>query len=119
MTQYFKQQGKILFIIVTAPPLVPNDTDKESADRARMFNNWLKGKFLEKYNTTNPGLNNLAVFDFFDILGNTSTPDRNMLKKRFRLDAGDSHPNKKGSQMATRMFTPFLELATDDWMETK
>ncbi len=115
LAKLFGQYPGILFIVVTAPPLVPNETDQAAADRARKFNNWLKRKLVKKYNRSNPGLNNLAVFDFFDVLANDSEPDRNMLRTAYRTGPGDSHPNEAGSRQATEEFLPFLETATDAW----
>jgi len=48
-----------LFIIVTQPPHVPLNSDKEEAARARAFADWLQSEeFLE-------GRPNVMVFDFF------------------------------------------------------
>lgn len=111
MWKYFSENPKILFIIVTAPPLVPNETDQEAADRARSFNNWLKKNFLNKYNKKNPGLNNVAVFDFFDVLADGN----NMLRSAYRGDEWDSHPNSAGNQAAVQVFIPFFKAAVDKW----
>lgn len=115
LMKIFKAHPDILFIIVTAPPLVPNETDQASADRARTFNNWLKKNFLKKYNKKNPGLNNVAVFDFFNVLANDSDPDCNMLKQEYRQGAWDSHPNPKGNKQATEEFISFLKPVVDNW----
>jgi hypothetical protein len=117
LMKIFKAHPDILFIIVTAPPLVPNSTDQPSADRARQFNNWLVIGFIKKYNKKNPGFNNVAVFDFFNVLANASGTDRNMLKKEYRIDEWDSHPNPKGNKEATEEFIPFLRTAVDNWAD--
>ncbi|HEX3047658.1 MAG TPA: hypothetical protein VHY08_23100, partial [Bacillota bacterium] len=57
-----------LFIFVTAPPLRYDTSSNENAHRARVFNDWLKNDWLSSYNSANPGLNNVAVFDWFNIL---------------------------------------------------
>ena len=117
LMKIFRSHPEILFIIVTAPPLVPNETDQASADRARKFNNWLKKNFIRKYNRKNPDFNNVAVFDFFVVLANESDPDKNMLKEDYRIDEWDSHPNPKGNKAATKEFIPFLKQVVDIWAE--
>lgn len=114
-SRFFSTHPDILFIPVTAPPLVPNETDQTSADRARKFNNWLKRKFVSQYDADSPGLDNVAVFDLFGVLANRTAPSRNMLNKKFRTGAWDSHPNRRGCRKATRKFAPSLEAATDEW----
>src|SRR5690606_10367906 len=67
----FAANPDVLFIPVTAPPLhyAPADaTTNENAHRARLFNNWLKNEWLPAYNAAHPGLDNVAVFDLFDVL---------------------------------------------------
>jgi hypothetical protein len=115
LAKIFRDNPGILFVIVTAPPLVPNNTDQANADRARAFNNWLKGAFLKKYNRSNPEHDNVMVFDFFDVLAD----DHNMLKAEYRLDQWDSHPNKQGNKKATEVFVPLLEAATDLWADSR
>jgi hypothetical protein len=105
----FADNPDILFIPVTAPPrhYAPVDatTDAE-AHRARVFNNWLKDDWLDDYNSDNPGLNNVAVFDFFDVLAypddHSSHPNR--LKKEYGGESGDSHPKPEGNDNATKVF---------------
>ncbi len=101
-TQFSKNPNKI-FIYVTAPPLVPNQTTPENAARARQFNNWVKNDFLAKYKQET-GLNNLFVFDFYDLLADGN----NTLRSEYRRSDNDSHPNIRGSQEATKMFMQFL-----------
>jgi hypothetical protein len=96
----------VLFIPVTAPPLYYSSTTDANAARAREFNNWLKNEWLASYNAAHPGLNNVAVFDFFDVLAYAHTdpdyPDR--LKNEYVRYSGDSHPNDDGKAAATLVF---------------
>ncbi len=58
---YFATRPDKLFIVITAPPL----SDRTYAANARAFNNWLVEDWLAENNYT---LNNVAVFDFYNIL---------------------------------------------------
>jgi hypothetical protein len=93
-----------LFIYVTAPPLVPAETKPENAKRAREFNDWVKSEYVAEY-TQKTGLNNLLVFDFFDVLADKD----NCLKAEYRRSDADSHPNAAGGQAATVAFVEFLK----------
>jgi len=115
LAKLFRTHPDILFIVVTAPPNVPSDTDQSSANRARKFNNWLKKRFIKKYDRQNPDLHNVAVFDFFNSLANSQPPDLNMLKQEYRYNEWDGHPNPKGNRAATKEFIPFLIEAVDEW----
>lgn len=119
----FAENPDTLFIAVTAPPLVPPATNVDRADRARAFNNWLKRQWLASYNAAHPGLNNVAVYDWFDFLAlphddlTTETyepagsaegvyPVRNMTRLAYRRSAtgSDSHPNQQANQDSTLVF---------------
>lgn len=113
--KHFQENPDILFIIITAPPLLPNDTDKVCADRARKFNNWLKKTFIKFYNRKNPGFENVVVFDYFDCLADSS----NMLKEEYRFNDWDSHPNYNGHKHATDLFIPFFKDKVTTWMSVK
>jgi len=117
LAKIFRANPQILFVIVTAPPLVPNETDQASADRARKFNTWLKKSFLKKYDRKNPEHLNVAVFDFYDVLANDSPPDQNMLTTEYRTGNWDSHPNKTGNRKAVDEFLPLLLQSTDRWKD--
>ncbi len=105
----FAENPDTLFIPVTAPPrhYGPSDaTNDAEAHRARMFNNWLKNDWLTSYNSAHPGLNNVAVFDWFDVLtypdSDPSHPNR--LKQEYGGDSGDSHPNSTANSYSTGVF---------------
>jgi len=102
----FRANPKTLFIFVTAPPLRHRSSTDENAHRARVFNNWVKTDWLKSYNKKNPGLNNVAVFDWFDIL---AFPDNrkthsNRLQTGYGGASGDSHPNRAANAYSTRVF---------------
>ncbi len=110
LAKIFSQHPEKLFIPVTAPPLVPRATKKGHADRARQFNNWLKTKFMKNYYSRS-GLRNVAVFDFYNVLADSN----NYLKKEYRRNNDDSHPNKIGNRAATAKFIPFIKKAVSQW----
>jgi hypothetical protein len=105
----FAEHPDILFIPVTSPPLVyepAQATSDEWAHRARLFSDWLKNEWLAAYNAAHPGLNNVAVFDLFDVL---AYPDDhiehpNRLRAEYGGGSGDSHPNEAGNLAATAAF---------------
>lgn len=127
--QIFAENPDILFIPVTAPPLhyAPTDaTTDANAHRARLFNNWLKTEALDAYNSMFPGLNNVAVFDWFDVLAYPDNhPDHpNRLKAEYGGTSGNSHPNSTANAYSTQVFATdspnFIDTAWDafqglDW----
>jgi uncharacterized repeat protein (TIGR01451 family) len=116
----FAENPDVLFIPVTAPPLhyAPTDaTTDENAHRARVFNNWLKNDWLASYNAAHPGLNNVAVFDWFDVLtypdDHASHPNR--LRAEYGGESGNSHPNSTANSDSTQVFATnpdnFIDMA--------
>jgi len=103
----FAENTDTLFIVITAPPRNYVGSSDSEAHRARIFNNWLKTEWLTNYNTTHPDYNNVAVFDWFDIL---AYPDDhllhpNRLKEEYGGSTGDSHPNSTANSYSTQVFT--------------
>lgn len=105
----FAENPATLFIVITAPPRhyapVDGSTDDE-AHRTRLFNNWLKGTWLSNYNNVHPGLNNVAVFDWFYFLAYSDDHSfhPNRLKKEYGGENGDSHPNDTANNESTIVF---------------
>jgi len=102
----FAENPDVLFIPVTAPPLHYTATNDANAHRAREFNNWLKNDWLASYNAAHSGLNNVAVFDWFDVL---AYPDDhgdhpNRLKEEYGGASGNSHPNSTANAYSTQVF---------------
>ncbi len=105
----FAQNPDILFIPVTAPPLhyAPSDaTNDANAQRARLFNEWLKQDWLAGYDAAHPGLNNVAIFDWFDVLAYPDDhPDHpNRLREEYGGANGNSHPNSIANGYSTQVF---------------
>jgi len=105
----FVANPDVLFVPVTAPPrhYAPSDaTNDAEAHRARVFNNWLKSDWLTSYNTANPGLNNVAVFDWFDVLAyaDDHSLHPNRLRSEYGGASGNSHPNSTANSASTALF---------------
>jgi len=105
----FAANPDTLFIVVTAPPrhYAPTDaTNDAEAHRARQFNDWLKEVWLADYRAAHPGLDNVAVFDFFDVLAyaDDHATHPNRLREEYGGTSGDSHPNTTANQAATAVF---------------
>ena len=91
-----------IFIVVTQPPEIPNDTDAEAAARARSLTNWLAS---EEYLSGHP---NVFTFNFFDLLAD---PSDNMLRAEYRIDEWDAHPNELANQTIGPLFADFIDEA--------
>ncbi len=89
-----------IFIVVTQPPEIPNDTDSEAAARARAFTDWLAS---DEYLSGHP---NVFTFNFFDLLAD---PSDNMLRAEYRTD--DAHPNEEANQTIAPLFADFVDQA--------
>ena len=118
--QYFATRPDKLFVIITAPPL----SDGTYAKNARAFNNWLLDDWLRENNYT---LNNVAVFDFYNILTDKNAHHRvangqiehlNGTRNTLAYPSGDDHPSEKGSRKATEEFIPMLNVFYHRWLET-
>jgi len=116
----FADNPDVLFITVTSPPrhYAPTDaTNDNEAHRARQFNNWLKNDWLDDYNNAHPELNNVAVFDWFDLLAyldsHSSYPNR--LKAEYGGQSGNSHPNDTANSYSIQVFAT----NSDNFIDTK
>ena len=102
----FAANPDTLFIFCTAPPLHWGTSSDANAHRARLFNTWAKADWLDSYNAAHPGLNNVAVFDWFNFLaypdGHPDHPNR--LTEEYGGDSGNSHPNTLANQESTAAF---------------
>jgi Raf kinase inhibitor-like YbhB/YbcL family protein len=131
---YFATRQDKLFILLTSPPVTPGDQFVEgSSDRARAINNWLVRHWLDNYPH-----NNVAVFDFFNVLtsngGDVDTNDlgwtagnhhrlrsgqvQHIIQTANNLAAypsGDSHPTEAGNLKAMNEFVPLLNVAYHAW----
>jgi hypothetical protein len=117
----FAADPNTLFVAVTAPPLSygTTGTNDANAHRARLFNNWLKTDWLNSYNAANPGLHNVAVFDWFDVLAypDDHATHPNRLKQEYGGASADSHPNSTANAYSTQVFATdednFIDQAWD------
>jgi hypothetical protein len=103
MREVMDSHPEKIFIVLTAPPLNPAETNPEEARRARDFADWLKSdEFLAGYS-------NIFTFDFFNYLAeeNSSLEDYNMLRAEYRNEA-DSHPNQLANQTIGPLFVEFV-----------
>jgi hypothetical protein len=136
--EYFRTRQDKLFVVITAPPLVANETDAAHAANARAFNNWLVEDWLDGYL-----YNNVAVFDFYNVLtsngGNANTNDLGWatgnhhrwwngavqhikgVDNNFAAygSDGDSHPTATGGQKATGEFVQLLNVFYHRWKESE
>jgi hypothetical protein len=95
------QYPQKLFVVVTPPPQVPNNSNPDEGRRARAFASWLtSSEFLE-------GHPNLVTFDFFNLLAG----EDNFLKPSYRVDEWDAHPNDLANQQIGPILVDFLDSA--------
>ncbi len=122
LLDYFITRPDKLFIVITAPPV----QDREYAQNARAFNTWLVQDWLRENNYP---LNNVAVFDFYNILTDPDNHHRyyngqieyitdNGRDTLYYDSSGDDHPNEAGSQKATNEFIPLLNIYYHRWAAT-
>jgi hypothetical protein len=116
---YFATRPDKLFVLITAPPL----SDSTYAENARTFNQWLLNDWL---NENNYELNNVFVFDFYNVLTGPDAHHRynnGQLEyilggqNTLRYPSGDDHPSEEGSRKATEEFIPLLNLHYNRWKE--
>jgi hypothetical protein len=130
---YFAAHQDKLFVLVVPPPLAGDATDASHAANARAVANWLVTDWLANYNH-----NNVAVFDFFNVLtSNGGSADVNDLGKAagnhhrwwngrvqhsqtdssnfLAYPTGDSHPSRAGNLKATGEFVDLLNFYYQRW----
>lgn len=115
--KYFATRPDKLFVVITAPPV----SSAEYAANARAFNQWLVNDWLRENNYT---LNNVAVFDFYNVLTGADAHHRysnggieHVVGNRNTLHypSGDDHPSQAGSRKATEEFVPLLNMFYHRW----
>ncbi len=125
LLKYFRTRPDTLFVVFTAPPLAepflftkdkimntvktivgrPDTVDK-IGHRTRSFNNWLKdveNGWLKDYE-----LNNVVVFDYYDVLTGYGKSDWSLYPTQ---GGRDSHPSSVGQTKSAQTFVPFLNRA--------
>jgi uncharacterized repeat protein (TIGR01451 family) len=138
LLNYFATRQDKLFVVITAPPLAQGETTPQQAINARAFNQWLMNDWLTGYL-----YNNVAVFDFYNVLTSNggsnriNDPDTNDLgwtdgnHHRWRNATlqhsqtvnnnysaywtADSHPSQAGNLKATGEFVPLLNIFYHRW----
>lgn len=101
MRAVMDQHPDKLFIPFTTPPLVPNETDAESAARAQRWAAYLTS---DEYLSGHP---NIVVFDFFTLLAD----ENGYLRAEYRSDEWDSHPNDIANRVAGPELVAFVDQA--------
>ena len=96
----FAANPDTLFIVLTPPPLCEGCPGYVNGDRSREFGRWLMGQWLDGYQAAHPGLDNVAVFDWFGLMATS----RDWLKEEYDSGAGDSYPNSQGYADSTAAF---------------
>ena len=119
LLEYFESRPDKLFVVITAPPL----SARAYAKNARAFNQWLVNDWLQENNYT---LNNVAVFDFYNVLTSANAHHRYQggsiehvvaNSNTLAYPSGDDHPSEKGSRKATEEFIPLLNIFYNSWKE--
>ncbi len=102
----FGTNPDVLFVPVTAPPLAFSHTDPEAARLAREFNRWLTEEWLPAYNAARPGVDNVAVFDWFDVLAHEDTDPKhpNQLRAEYGGATDNSHPKTNANRRSVELF---------------
>lgn len=116
MRDTFARHPHILFVVLTQPPLIPSTmvgsfvarkmkwmwTNAEDAARAREFTRWLTSHEFRM------DLPNVATFDFFDLLAESSdsAKDPNTLRSEYRSGrfGYDAHPNEEANKAIAPLF---------------
>jgi hypothetical protein len=100
------QYPEKLFIIVTQPPQVPASSSPDEGERARALANWLQS---DEYLAGHP---NLVVFDFFGHLAG----DDNFLRREYRMDEYDAHPNERANRDIGPLFVEFIDQSIQSYL---
>jgi hypothetical protein len=115
--KYFGARPDKLFVVITAPPL----SDSTYSENARAFNEWLLNDWLSE---NSYALNNVAVFDFYNVLtsaeahhrfNNGSIEHLASASNVLYYPSEDDHPSVQGSQKATDEFIPLLNIFYHRW----
>lgn len=134
--KYFAQHPEKLFVLIVSPPLARDATTPGNAANARAVANWLTTKWLANYDG-----NNVAVFDFYNVLtSNGGNPNKNDRGKNrgnhhrwwkghiqhsrtvannyLAYKTGDSHPSRAGNLKATTEFVDLLNYYYQRWADS-
>lgn len=119
--KYFATRPDKLFVVITAPPLSSSPYSRN----ARAFNLWLVNDWLKENNYK---LNNVAVFDFYNVLTGANHHHRVVNgqvehthktgQDLLYYPSGDDHPSQAGNKKATDEFVPMLNAFYNRWKAT-
>lgn len=105
MLTFFHARQDCMFVVMSTPPLHPENTNADNAARARQFADWLKSaEYLD-------GQPNVVCFDLFDLLAEPDGPEAeaNMLRADYRQEGeANSHPNQLANETIAPLFAQFL-----------
>jgi hypothetical protein len=139
---YFQTRQDKLFVVITAPPLLPGSTSEAAAANARALDDWLVHEWLADY-----PYRNVAVFDLYNVLttngGDADTNDygritgnhhraiTSTMQIEHKTDGDDDAapnyleypsvggtdnlPSTAGNQKATGEFVPLLNAYYSCW----
>ncbi len=123
--KYFASHPEKLFVVITAPPLLPANTSLEAAANARAFNNWLVDDWLHENSYPYA---NVAVFDFYNVLTGKDHHHRfldGQIEHVFSAGrntayypsaSDDDHPSSRGNRKATDEFLPLMNVYYRRWI---
>ncbi len=104
-SQIFKSVSEYAnkFVVFTPPPLRAEKTRPEWASRARTLSDFIVSE-SKKYG-------NIAAFDFFDLLADSTGENKNMLRRKYCnfFLSSDSHPNVRANREVGLEFAEFLK----------
>jgi hypothetical protein len=103
MRDFFDDHPEKTFVVMSTPPIHPDETNANEANRARAFADWLKSpSYLEGYP-------NVVCFDLFDLLASDGSDGPiNTLRTSYQQEWVDSHPNELANQTIAPLFAQFL-----------
>ncbi len=109
----FAAHPETLFVMVTAPPRhygPPDASTDDEAARARAFNRWLEHEWLPAYGAAHPGLDNVAVYNWFEKLAYPPEHPHHPGRLLFRYGGlKDSHPNRRADRETAEDFVQWLD----------
>lgn len=123
--RYMKTREDKLFVMITAPPLLPDYTTPAQAANAWALNQWLVTQWLADANWEN---RNVYVFDFYNLMTHEENHHR-VTGSTIQYvtsygdsyagpycQGGDNHPTPAGNRKATDEFVLLLNAYYNRWL---
>lgn len=101
--EIYRAHPNKLFVPLSTPPLLQNNTTPEAAKRALAFENWLATDYKKNYNKKN-----LAPFKLHALLSD----ENGYLKSEFIASNDDDHPNNYSGEIVGSALVEFLKFWT-------